>query len=259
MTSTALETATAAQPLTGRIAVVTGASSGIGAATARALSARGARVALLARRADRLDGLVAELGDRALAVPTDVADPDAIGRAAARIADELGRVDLVVNNAGVMLAAPFEDRRTDDWHRMIDINVTGAIRVADAFLADLIATAAEGRPADLIDISSVAAHGTFPSFAVYCATKAALTHFSRNLRAELAPRRVRVTNIEPGLVATELQGHVDHPDVNAVIDDWRDTLTWLSDADLGDLIAHVAGLPWHVNLPHIVAMPTEQV
>ncbi|HEX2315885.1 MAG TPA: SDR family oxidoreductase, partial [Thermomonospora sp.] len=207
----------------------------------------------------RLDGLAAELGDAALPVPMDVSDPASIAGAAARISEGLGRVDLVVNNAGVMLAAPFEDRRTDDWQRMIDTNVTGAIRVVDAFLADLVATAAEGRPADLVDISSVAAHWSFPSFAVYCATKAALTHFSRSLRTELGPKRVRVTNIEPGLVETELQGHVDHPDVTPMIDDWRKGLTWLSDEDLADLIAYTVSRPWHVNLPNIVVMPTQQV
>ncbi|MBG0826933.1 SDR family oxidoreductase [Planomonospora sp. ID67723] len=258
MTVTAVQTA-ATLPLTGRIAVVTGASSGIGAATARLLAARGARVALLARRVDRLDGLAAELGEAALPVRVDVADPASVQEGTALITERLGRVDLVVNNAGVMLAAPFADRRTGDWQRMIDTNLTGALRVVDAFLPDLLAAAADGRTADLVNISSIAAHAVFPSFAVYCATKAALSHFSRNLRTELGPRKVRVTSIEPGLVATELQGHLDHPDVNAVIDDWRKAFDWLSDADLAELIAFTVARPRHVNFPQIVAMPTEQV
>ncbi|GIH89434.1 SDR family oxidoreductase [Planobispora siamensis] len=259
MTVTAVQNTAATLPLTGRIAVVTGASSGIGAATARALAAQGARVALLARRTDRLDGLAAELGEAALPVQVDITDPASVRAGAARVTEELGRADLVVNNAGVMLAAPFADGRTGEWQRMIDTNLTGALRVVDAFLPDLLAAAADGRTADLVNISSIAASAAFPNFAVYCATKAAVTHFSRNLRTELGPRRVRVTNIEPGLVATELQGHVDHPDANSMLEDWRRAFDWLSDADLAELIAFTVGRPRHVNLPQIVAMPTEQV
>jgi NADP-dependent 3-hydroxy acid dehydrogenase YdfG len=259
MTITSVETSSSAQLLTGRVAVVTGASSGIGAATARLLAAQGARVALLARRTDRLDALAAELGDAALPVRVDVADPDSVSAGAALVTDALGAADLVVNNAGLMLAAPFEERRTDEWQRMIDINLTGAIRVVDAFLPGLLAAAAQGRRADLVNISSVAAWGVFPSFAIYTATKAALSHFSRNLRAELAPKRVRVTNIEPGLVETELQGHNTHPDVVAGLDEWRKAHRWLSDADLADVIAFAVSRPAHVNLPSIVTMPTEQL
>lgn len=258
MTATAVETTSSTQPLTGRVAVVTGASSGIGAATARTLAAQGARVALLARRADRLEGLAAELGDAALAVQADVADLASLKGGAARIAEEFGPVDLVVNNAGVMLAAPFEEGRADEWQRMIDTNVTGALRVVDAFLPDLLAAAAEGRTADLINISSIAATDKFPSFAVYTATKAAISHFSRNLRTEIGPKNVRVTNIEPGLVNTELQGHVDHAGVNAAIADWREAFQWLTDADLAEVIAFTVSRPKHVNLPSIVAMPTQQ-
>jgi NADP-dependent 3-hydroxy acid dehydrogenase YdfG len=259
VTDTSIDIAAAGEPLAGRTAIVTGASSGIGAATARLLGEYGARVALLARRADRLDELVAEIGDTALAVPVDLADTAAIDAATARVTEEFGPVDLVVNNAGVMLAAPIEEHRTDDWQRMIDINLTGALRVVDQVVPGLVAAAAEGRTADLVNVSSNAAHNVFPSFAVYCATKAAITHFSRNLRSELGPKDVRVTNIEPGLVTTELQSHVTDAGANAWLAEARQSIEWLTAQDLAELIVFAVTRPRHVNLQQIVPTPTRQV
>jgi NADP-dependent 3-hydroxy acid dehydrogenase YdfG len=247
--------------LSGRTAVVTGASSGIGEATARLLAANGAKVALLSRRADRLTDLAAKIvadGGQALAVAVDVADAASVAAGAAAVREAFGRVDLVVNNAGVMLPNPITDVRADEWARMIDINLTGAVRVIGEFAPDLIAAAAEGGAADLIDISSVAAHLVFPTFAVYGATKAALTHLSANLRAELGPQDVRVTNVEPGLVDTELREHMDYAQATELVDGLFESMGSLHPGDLADLIAYVASRPRHVNLGQVVILPTRQ-
>ena len=249
-------------PLAGRIAVITGASSGIGEATARKLAGQGAAVALLARRKDRLDALATSIqgaGGRALAIAFDAQDKKNVAEAARVIAGELGTVDLVINNAGVMLPSPVTEHRMGDFEKMIDLNVTGVMRIVDAFVEPLIAAATKGGASDLMNISSIAAQGVFAHFAVYCATKAAVTHLSKNLRAELGPKNVRVTAIEPGLVNTELQSHM----VDARAEEWiagtRKALTWLEAEDIAGMIAFTAMLPRHVNLQQVTIMPTQQV
>ncbi|WP_437733969.1 SDR family oxidoreductase [Sorangium sp. So ce1335] len=249
-------------PLAGRIAVVTGASSGIGEATARKLAAEGAAVALLARRKDRLESLaqgIRAAGGRALALSVDATSGTAVAEAARIIAAELGTVDLVINNAGVMLPSGVEEHRVADFEQMISVNLTGAMRIVDAFVDPLVAAAKKGGPSDLINVSSVAAHGVFPTFAVYCATKAAVTHLSRNLRAELGPKNVRVSVVEPGFVDTELQGHMTDEAAKAWIARARQEITWLTADDLASTIAFTVGLPRHVNLAHVTVMPTQQV
>ncbi|MER7274117.1 SDR family oxidoreductase [Dactylosporangium sp. NPDC000244] len=247
--------------LQGRVALVTGASSGIGAATATVLADRGARVALLARRQDRLDELVGEItlaGGTALGVPVDVTDADALTAAADRAAATLGPADLVVNNAGVMLPAPVEQLRTDQWQRQIDLNVSAAMHTIGAVVPQLVSAAAEGRRADLVNTSSIAAENIFPNFAVYAATKAFITHLSRHLRVELGAKDVRVTAIEPGIVGTELQDHVTDPGAREWLDDTRDTVEWLTPQDVAEVIAFTAALPRHVNLQQVTIMPTRQ-
>ncbi|WP_406450882.1 SDR family oxidoreductase [Streptomyces sp. NBC_00876] len=247
--------------LAGRTAVVTGAASGMGDATARLLAAQGVRVALLARRAERLEKLAAKItadGGRALAVVTDVTDQASVDAAAERVHAEFGRVDLVVNAAGVMLPNPVDEGRTDEWQRMLDTNVAGALRIIRAFTADLVAAAAEGRTADLVNISSIGAHITFPNYAVYGATKAALTYLSASLRTELGPRDVRVTNIEPGLTDSELAGHVDNAELSGQLDGMFDALGGLSSDEIADLIAYTTSRARHINLRQLVVLPTRQ-
>jgi NADP-dependent 3-hydroxy acid dehydrogenase YdfG len=239
--------------LEGRVAVVTGAASGIGEAVARRFVAEGASVALLARRAERLESLAAELGPRALALPTDVTDPGAVRAAAGAVADRLGRADLLVNNAGVMLAAPFDAGRDDEWGRMLDLNLRGLLDVTRAFLPALL----EG-PSDIVNVSSIGAHVVFPGYAVYGATKAAVTQLGESLRAELAGRGVRVTTIEPGLTSTELGEHVEHPESRAVLEDLQRQVPSLSAGDVADLVAYVTSRPQHVNISPLVVMPTRQ-
>lgn len=236
-----------------RIAVVTGATSGIGAATARALSDAGATVVLTGRRADRLDALAAEL-PRAVAVPADVDDPAPVA-AAAR---ELGGADLVVANAGTMMGAPFDEADEAEWDRMIDVNLRGLIRTSRAFTADLLAAAGDGKPADLVLVSSVGAHLRFPGWAVYCATKAGVTHLARNLRTELGPRGVRVKAVEPGIVATELGDDATHATAIAALDEMRTALEPLEPGDIAAAIAFAASAPPRVNVAELVVVPTAQ-
>ncbi|MFD4532728.1 SDR family oxidoreductase [Kitasatospora sp. NPDC058397] len=247
--------------LAARTAVVTGAASGMGAATARLLAAHGARVALLARRTDRLDTLAAELtatGGQALAVTADITDQASVDAAAKAVHDAYGRVDLVVNSAGVMLPNPLADGRTDEWTRMVDTNLTGALRIIRAFADDLTAAAADGRAADLVNVSSIASRVVFPNYAVYSATKAALTQLSAALRSELSPRDVRVSSIEPGLTDTELGGHIDNPALREQLGGMFAAIPALTADDLADLIAYTVSRPRHVNLSHTVVVPTRQ-
>ncbi|KPC64603.1 SDR family oxidoreductase [Streptomyces chattanoogensis] len=249
------------QNLSGRTAVVTGAASGMGEATARLLAAHGARVALLARRGDRLTELTEKIaadGGQALAVQVDVTDRESITQATQHIHRAYGQADLVVNSAGVMLPNPIAEGRDDEWARMIDTNLTGALRIIRAFVPDLIAAAADGRPADLINISSIGAHVTFPNYAVYGATKAALTHLSASLRTELGPSNVRVTNIEPGLTGTELGGHIDNTELSRQLDGMFTAMDALTADDIADLIAYTTSRPARVNLRQVVILPTQQ-
>ncbi|WP_329243988.1 SDR family oxidoreductase [Streptomyces canus] len=249
--------------LAGRTAVVTGAASGIGEATAVLLAAQGARVALLARRAERLESVAGKIradGGQALAVVADVTDDVSVAAAVESVHAAYGTVDLVVNNAGVMLPNPITDARVDEWQRMIDTNVTGVLRVIGALAEDLNEAAAQGRGADLVNISSIGAHVTgFTDYAVYGATKAAVTHLSALLRNEFGPRGVRVTNIEPGLTESELATHIDNDGLREQIGGMAEALGSLSSAELADVVAYVTSRPRHVNLRQVVVLPTAQV
>ncbi|TDW70400.1 SDR family oxidoreductase [Kribbella pratensis] len=243
--------------LTGRIAVVTGAASGIGAAIATQLADAGASVALVARRQDRLDDLAGKLGPRTIGVSLDVTSQTSVDAGVRQIHERLGRPDLVVNAAGVMLAAPIEDGRLDDWTRMIDTNVTGVLRLVQAFTPDLISAAGDGRTADLVNISSIGAHVVFPGYAVYGATKAALTQLSTSLRADFAPYDVRVTNVEPGLTDTELATHLDSSGQD-LIASMNEQIGPLAAEDIADVVTFAVSRRREVNLRQIIALPTRQ-
>lgn len=244
--------------LAGRVAVVTGATSGIGAATARRLAEEGASVALVGRREGRLKELAAGIGGTALPVAANVGDRDAMRAAAQTIRAALGPVDLVVANAGVMLAAPFESAQTAEWDEMIGTNINGLLYTGRAFIDDLLAAAADGRPADLVHVGSIGGHTVFPNYGVYTATKAAVAHLTRNLRAELGPRGVRVKNVEPGFVVTELGDGMLDTGQRDQLAQWRDALVPLTPEDVADAIAYVTAAPTRVNLAEVIIVPTQQ-
>ncbi|MFC9970856.1 SDR family oxidoreductase [Spirillospora sp. NPDC127200] len=256
-----MTTQTSARPLSGRVAVITGASSGIGEASAEHLAGLGARVVVLARRADRLERLVARIsknGGQALALAVDVTDAAAVRAAADRVAAEFGGADLLLNNAGVMLPAPIQELATDQWQHQIDLNITGLMNVIGAFTPQLVKAAGERGVADLVNTSSIAAQNIFPNFAVYSATKAYVTHLSRHLRAELGAKKVRVSAIEPGIVGTELQSHVTDEGARAWLEGSKETVEWLTPEDIAQTVGFVVSLPPRANLQQVTIMPTAQ-
>jgi NADP-dependent 3-hydroxy acid dehydrogenase YdfG len=260
-TLTTNDTITEPRPLADRVAVVTGASSGMGAATAASLAAAGAKVALVARRKDRLDELADQLsstGADVFAYPFDVTDGTAADAAASEIRERIGRVNLVFNNAGIMLPGPVGAQPREEWRRQIDLNVTGLMHTIGAFIPQLVEAGQEGETADLINTSSIAAQNIFPGFAVYSATKAFVTHLSRTLRAELGGQGVRVSTIEPGITETELQGHVTDEASKAWLADAAQTMDLLQPADIASIVTYLAALPKHVNLQQITIMPTQE-
>jgi NADP-dependent 3-hydroxy acid dehydrogenase YdfG len=262
MTTSTRHSTDTTNTLAGRVAVVTGASSGIGEATAKRLAASGAKVAVLARRAERLDKLVNEIeqaGGTALAVPIDVSDAEAVRAAAERVARELGTADLLFNNAGVMLPAPVSEQRFDQWQQQIDLNISGLMYVIGAFIPQLIASAAEKGVADLINTSSIGAQNIFPNFAVYSGTKAYVTHMSRTLRAELGPKGIRVAAIEPGIVETELADHVTDTGATEWISETKGQIDVLESEDVAEAINFLASQPTRVNFQQLTIMPTAQV
>jgi NADP-dependent 3-hydroxy acid dehydrogenase YdfG len=236
---------------TGRAAVITGASSGIGAATARALAADGHRVALLARRADRIQALADELGDGALAIEADVTDRDSLLAAAQRVEDELGGADILVNNAGVMLLAPFSSDQRAEQRQMVEVNLLGAITATEVFLDQL-----RDGGGDLINISSVAGRTARPGNAVYAATKWGLNGWSEALRQELQPD-VRVIVIEPGAVATELVDHITDDETKQTTEQFYDA-TAITASDIAQIIAFAVSRPRSVSLNEILIRPTVQ-
>ena len=247
--------------LQGRVAAVTGAGSGIGAAIAQRFAAEGARVALLARREGRLRELAEQInsgGGTALPIATDVTDIASVSAAAAQIAEALGTLDVLVNNAGVMLPGEITSQPLSEWERMIDTNLSSALHALRALLPALIDAARNDGVADLINISSIGGKLVFPRYAVTGATKAALTHLSAMLRAELSPLRVRVTDLQPGLTESELASNVTDADSRAVLEQMFSDIPALKAADIADLVVYLISRPPHVNVSTLDIVPTKQ-
>jgi NADP-dependent 3-hydroxy acid dehydrogenase YdfG len=236
----------------GRVAVVTGASSGIGEATARALAAGGYRVALLARRVDRITALAEELGNGSIAISADVTDRDSIVAAAQRVQDELGGADVLVNNAGVMLLGPFDTEQRDDYRQMVEVNLLGVITATEVFLDQL-----RSGGGDIINISSVAGRTARAGNGVYAATKWGMNGWSESLRQELLPD-VRVTLIEPGVVATELPNHITHGETREGVQAMYDKAEVTAD-DIAEIIAFTLSRPRRLAINEILLRPAGQL
>lgn len=251
-----------ARPLEDRVALVTGAARGIGEATARALAEQGAAVALVARRRARLDQLasdIAQQGGRALVIEADVTAQPQAQEAVERAARELGRLDIVINNAGVMLLGPVEGAPLEEWERMIDVNVRGLLYVAHAALPHLLRAAedASRRVADLVNISSVGGRRPRRGSGVYNLTKFGVGAFSESLRQEVTTRHVRVALVEPGAVKTELRSHL-RPEIAAQTRQRHEGIERLEAADIADAIVYMVTRPRHVAINELLILPTEQ-
>ena len=251
-----------ADRLEGTVALVTGASSGIGEATALHLAELGAAVSLVARRTERIEALAAEIraaGGTALALTADVTDRLQATAAVERTVEELGRLDTVVNNAGVMLLGQIVDAPLDEWERMVDLNVKGLLYVAHAALPHLLAAAAEGprEVADIINISSVAGRVARLGAGVYNLTKHGVGAFSESLRQEVTQRHVRVSLVEPGAVATELTNHL-RPEVLEATDKRLENVERLESIDIAETIGFIVTRPRRVAVNEVLIRPTEQ-
>jgi NADP-dependent 3-hydroxy acid dehydrogenase YdfG len=247
----------AARPLTGKVALVTGASSGIGEATAVALAEAGAAVAIGARRADRLDALAGKLRDdgaRVLQLALDVTDEQACRDAVARTREELGGLDVLVNNAGVMLLGTIVGADPDDWRRMISTNVLGLMYMTHAAIDGMV----EQGSGDVVNISSVAGRTARMGAGVYNASKWAVNAFSESLRQEVTGRGVRISLVEPGAVDTELRTHITQEAARQTAEQFAGQIRQLRSEDIARAILYVVTQPPHVAVNEVLVRPTDQ-
>jgi NADP-dependent 3-hydroxy acid dehydrogenase YdfG len=249
------------QALAGTVALITGASSGIGAAAAQALAGHGAAVALAARRKDRLEELAAGIrgdGGTALVLEADITDRQQAADTVERTVAELGRLDTLVNNAGVMLLGPAGGAPLDEWQRMVELNVLGLLYCAHAALPHLVSAAAEGprQVADMVNISSVAGRVARNGSGVYNLTKHGVGAFSESMRQEFSGKHVRVSLVEPGATATELVSH-NRPEIQEVLSGQLSAKK-LESEDIADAIAYIVTRPAHMAVNEMLIRPTEQ-
>ncbi len=250
------------ESLAGTVALVTGASSGIGEATARSLAAAGATVAIAARRRDRLDALAADLdaaGAKSLVLEADITDPDQAASIVEQAVADLGRLDTVINNAGVMLLGPAEDAPLEEWDRMVQLNLSALLHVTHAALPHLLAAAEQEprRVADLVNISSVAGRRPRAGSGVYNLTKFGVGAFSEALRQEVTGRHLRVSLVEPGAVDTELATHL-RPEIRAQSAKRFLDIERLEASDIADAIEFIVTRPRHMAVNEILVRPTDQ-
>lgn len=245
------------QNIKGKVVVITGASSGLGEATARILSTQGATVVLGARRVERLQKLVDELtakGGQALALATDVTNHDQVKCLVDAAVQRYGRIDVMINNAGLMPHSPLERLKIEDWDRMIDVNIKGVLYGIAAALPHMI----QQKAGHIINVSSVAGHKVTPNGAVYCATKHAVRALSEGLRGEVKPYNIRTTIISPGAVATELPDSVTEPDIADGIHKFYKDVAIPADS-FARAVVFAMSQPADVDINEILFRPTNQV
>jgi NADP-dependent 3-hydroxy acid dehydrogenase YdfG len=242
----------------GKTIIITGASSGIGEATAKKLSQEGANVVLSARREDRLNSLKDEIvknGGLALVVPADVTKKEDFKKVVSSTLEEFGSIDGIINNAGLMPLSYVKNLHTDEWDKMIDVNIKGVTNGVSAVLPTMM----EQKSGNIINISSSAAHKYYPGGAVYCATKAAVKMFTEGLRAELAPHYgINVTSIDPGFVSTELTDTITDDEIKKDMEPMFKELTPLQAEDIAEAIYYSLSQPKRANINDVYIMPTEQ-
>lgn len=240
-----------------KVVIVTGASSGIGAATAKKLAKHGAKVVLTARRKDRLKELKEEIenkGGTALVVTGDVTKKSDYENLVAEALAKFARIDVLINNAGLMPLSYVKKLKTDEWEKMVDVNIKGVLNGVAAVLPTMIAH----KSGHIVNIASSAAHNYFPGGAVYCATKAAVKMFSEGLRQELAPNYgINVTSIEPGAVSTELTDTITDEDIKEQFKEMQ-KMTFLEAEDIAEAIHYALARPARANINDVFIMPTEQ-
>ena len=244
--------------LQGKTAIITGASSGIGEATAKKLAGQGANVVLCARRTEKLEKLRDEIkndGGKATVVTADVTKTDDWKEVVETAKKEYGTIDILFNNAGLMPLSMVEKLKTDEWHTMVDVNLKGVLNGVAATLPVM----KEQKSGHIINVSSSAGRKYFPGGAVYCATKAAVSMFSEGLRQELAPEYgINVTIIEPGFVDTELQDTITDEDIKEQISNMGSDMTPLEAVDIAEAVAYAAATPDRVNVNDVFIYPTKQ-
>lgn len=243
--------------LEGKVVIITGASSGIGEATAMKLAQNKAKVVLMARREDRLNELKEKIesnGGHALVVTGDVTKKSDFENVVSQAKDHFGTINALVNNAGLMPLSFIMKLKTDEWDKMVDVNIKGVLNGVAAVLPTLT----ENKGGHIINISSTAAYKYFPGGAVYCATKAAVKMFSEGLRQELAPQYgINVTSIEPGAVSTELTDTITDEDIKEKMSDMQE-MTTLEAEDIANAIYYALTQPHRVNINDVYIMPSEQ-
>ncbi|MCG6134620.1 MAG: SDR family NAD(P)-dependent oxidoreductase [Nostoc sp. LLA-1] len=246
-----------AEKLDGKVAIITGASAGIGEATAIALAVEGAKVVIAARRGDRLEALaqkIATNGGQALPIVTDITDETQANNLIHKANAEFGRVDILVNNAGIALTGNIDGGNTSDWRRMFDVNVFGLLYATHAVLPIFKAQGV----GHIVNISSVAGRLARAGVGIYNATKWGVNAISESLRQEVLKDNIRVTIIEPGLVDTEINNHITDPISKQISEERRKSIKALESEDIARAIAYAVTQPPHVNVNEILIRPTQQ-
>jgi NADP-dependent 3-hydroxy acid dehydrogenase YdfG len=243
--------------ITDKVVIITGASSGIGEATAKKLAEKGAKVVLTARREERLNKIKEDIlnsDGTVLVVTGDVTKKEDYTQVVSKTLEAFGTIDAIINNAGLMPLSYIKKLKTDEWEKMIDVNIKGVMNGVAAVLPTMI----ENKKGHIINIASSAAHNYFPGGAVYCATKAAVKMFSEGLRQELSPKYgINVTSIEPGAVSTELMDTITDEDIKEQMQEMQQ-MTFLKAEDIAEAIYYALVQPARANINDVFIMPTEQ-